>query len=207
MGLTGGIAAPLAALAVSAFALGNASGRVLWGLAYDRFGRNIIPLALLITGISVVALQLSRAFAPGFILAAIVAGLSFGACFVIFAARLAQAFGADAVPKLYPVILLAYGLSGVTGPYLGGRLFDATGSYAPATLIAAAIALAGVIAYSILNQPSAILKLRDLTGLLLHQMLLIAEKLEHVLWPGHSPTHGFIPVNLHTSHRARRRIT
>ncbi len=205
MGLAGGIAAPLAALAVSAFALGNASGRVLWGLAYDRFGRSIIPLALLITGISVVALQLSRTFAPAFIIAAVVAGLSFGACFVIFAARLAQAFGADAVPKLYPIILLAYGLSGITGPYIGGRLYDATGSYAPATLIAAAIAIAGVIAHSILNQPSAALKLLDHIAAPLHSAFLYAEKLLHDMVPNLLLKHDFIPIHLHTSHRARRR--
>jgi OFA family oxalate/formate antiporter-like MFS transporter len=68
-----------------------------------------------------------------------------------------QRFGVERFPRLYPLCFLGYGLAGLIAPGLGGRIADATGSYAAAvalclvTLVVAilAIGLASMLADSV----------------------------------------------------------
>lgn len=141
LALTGGIGAPAATAAISAFAVGNAAGRVTWGWLYDRLGPPVIPVSLLVLGAAVATLALARN-EGAFIVCAAAIGFGFGACFVVYAAHVAAWWGAAAVGAVYPLVFLAYGLSGILGPLTGGWLFDTTSSYLPAIMIASALATA-----------------------------------------------------------------
>lgn len=147
LALSEGISAPAATAAISAFAFGNAAGRILWGWLYDRVGQPVIPVSLLVLGATVAALVLARNDVA-FILCAAAVGFGFGACFVVYAAHVAAQWGAAAVGAVYPLVFLAYGLSGIAGPLTGGWLFDTTSSYVPAIAVAAILttASAGVVA-------------------------------------------------------------
>ncbi len=48
LALSEGISAPAATAAISAFAFGNAAGRIVWGWLYDRVGQPVIPASLLV---------------------------------------------------------------------------------------------------------------------------------------------------------------
>lgn len=50
-------------------------------------------------------------------------------CFVLYAAQVALRYGADQVANVYPIVFLANGVAGITGPLLGGLIYDYTGSY------------------------------------------------------------------------------
>jgi len=56
-------------------------------------------------------------------------------------------YGAARMPRVYPLIFLAYGFSALAGPVIGGWLYDLSGSYSAAILIAVALAGAGAVAY------------------------------------------------------------
>jgi len=127
------------------FALGNAAGRIGWGWLYDRSGWVILPIALLALLGSITAL--AAAGSPwAFVWLAASAGFCFGACFVLYAAEVASRFGHERVGSVYPLVFLAYGFSGLTGPPMGGWIHDLTGSFLPAIAIAAAILVLGMAA-------------------------------------------------------------
>ncbi len=150
MALVAGLSSQTGALAVSAFALGNACGRIGWGMLHDRFGYRIIPLSMGFLSFSLFGL-LDTGAAWRFMGASMVAGFAFGACFVVFAAEVAATYGVSQVGRIYPKIFLAYGLAGVAGPLLGGGLYDSTGGYL--LPIVAAVTVSGLCAVSTLLGP------------------------------------------------------
>lgn len=145
IGLTIGIESLYATLAISAFAVGNALGRVAWGWGLDQAGKIVIPLSLGVLAVAVIALISVSGMNVGFILAAFCVGFGFGGCFVLYAAHLGNVYGTEAVGNVYPLVFMAYGISGIVGPTVGGILFEKTGSYQPSIIIAAAVACAGAV--------------------------------------------------------------
>ncbi|MCX8038119.1 MAG: MFS transporter [Candidatus Sumerlaeia bacterium] len=141
IGLAAGLESAAAATAVSIFAAGNASGRILWGWVHDRIGRPAIPLSLALLGGGIVALGFAGTSATVWT-AAILVGFGFGACFVLYAAEVAALYGPHRVGLIYPGVFLAYGISGLAGPALAGWIYDAGGSYVPGIGIAAVLAFA-----------------------------------------------------------------
>jgi OFA family oxalate/formate antiporter-like MFS transporter len=149
-----GLEAQAAPVAVLAFSAGNALGRVSWGYISDRTGRLAIPGSLVF--LSVAILPFLLAFAPAvFVAACASAGFGFGACFVVYAARVAEVYGAERVGTVYPWIFLAYGASALAGPPLGGWILDWADGPAWAVLAASAGSLAGALGYGMLSRPSA----------------------------------------------------
>ncbi len=147
IGLTGGAAAGLATTAISTLAVGNACGRILWGVISDKIGNRALPLSLAFLALAVLALIPLSRFGWPFVGTAFAVGFGFGACFVLYAAAVAHVFGPGEVGRSYPLVFLSYGLSGTLGPAFGGRLFDVTGGYTAALVVAAALAGAGALAF------------------------------------------------------------
>ena len=133
-----------AILAISLFAVGNAIGRVTWGYAFDYLGYKSIPLSL--AAFAVTALLLLAPLANWMVLAVVaLIGFGFGANFVLYASTVTRQFGIEAFPNLYPICFLAYGLAGITGPGVGGRIADYTKSYNTALIISVAILTLAVL--------------------------------------------------------------
>lgn len=141
--LSVGIASVPATASISAFAAGNAAGRILWGWLCDRTDQRVIPIKLLSLGLPLAALGLVKA--PGlFICISFLVGFGFGACFVVYASQVASRYGPARVAGVYPLVFLAYGVAGIVGPVLGGWLFDVTASYIPAIAAACAVVAIGM---------------------------------------------------------------
>lgn len=136
--IEGGLTAAQAAWAVSLFAVGNAIGRVTWGHAFDKIHYNAIPLSLAIFAALMAGLVFSSSSTVCFILATLM-GFCFGGCFVIYAAAISAFFGTVSFSRLYPLCFLGYGLAGLTGPAVGGRIADSTGSFEMALYISCGI--------------------------------------------------------------------
>ena len=139
IGLQGGLDGAAATLAISAFAIGNAAGRVSWGWIADRLGMRAIPLSLACLALGLSVLWQAMSGPAAFVAVSGLIGFGFGACFVVYAAQVAHRYGAASVPTVYPLIFLAYGASGIAGPSLGGELFDLTGNYHAAILLSLAV--------------------------------------------------------------------
>ncbi len=135
IGLDSGSTSETATLAISLFALGNVFGRLVWGWLFDRFGYLMIPVSLLFLGVALALLLVVRSLPATFPLVAFLVGFGFGACFVLYAAQVAVRYGVDHVASVYPIVFLAQGVAGLTGPSLGGVLYDYTRSYVWALVI------------------------------------------------------------------------
>ncbi len=145
IGLTSGVLPAVATLAVSGFALGNSAGRVLWGVAVDRIGWISVPAQLALMLSAAALLQPSTRASAGFLLIATLVGLAFGAAFVLYAALVAEGFGERMVGSVYPFVLLPYAVSGITGPTIGGWLYDLSGNYLPGIITASVVAALGLV--------------------------------------------------------------
>lgn len=128
--LEGGATSKAATAAISLFAVGNASGRLVWGWLFDRFGYPIIPASLLFQSTALALFVMMRSSPATFWVCVWGVGFGFGACFVLYAAQVALRYGADQVAYIYPLVFLAHGAAGLTGPPLGGFLYDCTSTYA-----------------------------------------------------------------------------
>jgi OFA family oxalate/formate antiporter-like MFS transporter len=75
-------------------------------------------------------------------------GYCYGSQLAVFPSAAADFFGIRNLGNNYGLLLTAWGVAGIIGPMAGGRIFDATKSYATAFLIAAVLAFlaAAVIA-------------------------------------------------------------
>ncbi len=146
-GLAAGLTSTIATLGIVTFAVGNALGRILWGKYYDKLGDITIFHSLLFIAVSVAALLFTGDSGGYFIIVSGFIGLGFGACFVLYATAVSNIYGADLLGSIYPWIFLAYGISGIAGPLTGGLLFDLTGSYLPAIILAACLTSFGAFSF------------------------------------------------------------
>jgi MFS transporter, OFA family, oxalate/formate antiporter len=146
MAASAGVEASAAGLVVSALAVGNAVGRIGWGAASDRIGWRSVPLSLAGLAVSCALLLPAARNGLAFSLVTVAVGIGFGSCFVVHAAQVVARWGAPGLANVYPVVFLAYGLSGLVGPAVGGRIYDVTGSYAGAVGLAVALAALGACA-------------------------------------------------------------
>jgi len=107
------------------FSLANGFGRIAWGTMSDKLGRKLSVIIMCATqGIFVIAFT-KMAGTPGLLyLGATLIGFNFGGNFALFPTITADTFGAKNIAQLYPFVFLAYGVGGIGGPILGGRLGD-----------------------------------------------------------------------------------
>jgi OFA family oxalate/formate antiporter-like MFS transporter len=156
-----GLGAVQATAAISVLAMGNAAGRITWGWISDRTDERMIPLKLTLLGIPLAMLAWVSS-SPLFLAVSFAVGFGFGACFVVYAARVASRYGQARVGGVYPVVFLAYGVAGIIGPPLGGWLYDRTASYTPAIALSCGVVAVGLAGSILLLQKSRLSRVEPL---------------------------------------------
>ena len=141
-----GMTAAEAAAAVSVLALFNTMGRILAGSLSDRFGAvNTIRGVFLI---SIAGLALLYASGEGsvatFYVGVCMVGLSFGSIMGIYPGFTAGEFGSKNNSVNYGIMFIGFAAAGCFGPTIMSALYQSAGSYQPAFLAAAALAVVGV---------------------------------------------------------------
>ncbi|MFP4025519.1 MAG: MFS transporter [Thiohalospira sp.] len=135
-------------LGVSIFAIANFLGRLLWGWISDYIGASItIFIALLLQSIGIFLLNIVLLSDFSFIFLSALIGLGFGCNFVLFVKETAQNFGIINLGIIYPYVFLGYALAGITGPLIGGILYDILGTYSYSIIIAGFVSLLGGLLY------------------------------------------------------------
>ena len=134
----------LAIICVMFIALGNMSGGLIAGWLADR-----IKLKVLLIGLpalsSVSALLLSVNNLPHLLLIGLtVIGFCYGAIIALYPVVVSTLFGAAASSRIYGRVFTAWGLVGLLGPWFAGYLFDQTGQYTLALVIASGVSLVSV---------------------------------------------------------------
>ena len=150
LALSFGAEAGAVGIAIVLVSVGNASGRIIWGYIFDRIGgmRSVVTALTVLAGLMLL-LPVALPGTISFIFLCLVIGLFFGANFVIYASDVSHKWGIEQVGYIYPIISLGYGIAGIVGPFAGGWIYDATGSYFPAIVLSAVICLTGMAVYAV----------------------------------------------------------
>ena len=135
------------ATVVWVFTLGAAcmmAGNLLGGWLSDHVGREwVFGLGSIVAMVGIGCLALARApHDLPLLLVYTVSGIGFGMRIAQLSAIPADAFSGPHLGAILGVVQAGGGLGGAVGPFLGGWLFDRTGSYGSA-FMAAAVAVAG----------------------------------------------------------------
>jgi OFA family oxalate/formate antiporter-like MFS transporter len=151
LGISYGVSAGSAVLAVILMSAGNALGRLSWGQIHDVVGsRKSIIISLILVTIMIPMVLLGVKNDVAFVIMILVFGFCFGSDQVLYASNVATEWGIHKMGIVYPLVFLAYGVSGIIAPTLGGRIFDATGSYTWALIISTVVCLSGLPVYALM---------------------------------------------------------
>ncbi len=127
----------LAPIAVVAAGLANALGGVAVALTADRGGirRWLVSLPIAsAAGLAALAAAQSAVIATG---ALVVVALTYGAVIAAYPVAVGEILGDHNYPRVYGLVFTAWGLAGLVGPFGAGYIFDTTGRYTLALILAA----------------------------------------------------------------------
>ena len=151
-----GHSAAAAAFALTVGAIGSASGRVLSGWISDHAGRlNTLRVMLLVSASAMPLLFLLREQVVLFYALLAVVYYCYGTQLSVYASTSADFYGTKNVGFNYGLLLLAWGVAAILGPFLGGRVFVATGEYRWAFYSAAVLSLAALAILFAARNPHA----------------------------------------------------
>jgi OFA family oxalate/formate antiporter-like MFS transporter len=99
---------------------------------------------LLIAAIAMPALFLMRSNIAFFYVLLFTVYYCYGTQLSVYASTSADFYGTKNLGFNYGLLLLAWGVAGILGPFLGGRVYVATGEYRWAFFIASAVSLVAI---------------------------------------------------------------
>jgi len=113
----------------------------VWGGVSDRWGRRVALLAVFaLQGLSFLVFGLSHE-RPAVYLSAGLFAMTAWSIPALMAALCGDEFGARLAPAALGLLTITFGIGQVLGPYLAGRIADATQSFSPAFVTAGVVAL------------------------------------------------------------------
>jgi MFS family permease len=134
----------------------NGLGRFFWGAVSDRLGRNIAYA-------SIYGLQVLTFFAlpnlhtvPLVLVAFAIILACYGGGFAVMPSFNADFFGTKYLGQNYGYILTAWGVGGLVGPTIAGKVKDATGSFSGALVPMAIVLLVALVLPFITRKPAAV---------------------------------------------------
>jgi OFA family oxalate/formate antiporter-like MFS transporter len=149
-----GHSAAVAAFALTVGAIGSASGRVLSGWMSDYVGRlNTLRVMLLVSALAMPLLFLFRENVVLFYALLAVVYYCYGTQLSVYASTSADFYGTKNVGFNYGLLLLAWGVAAISGPYLGGRVYVATGEYRVAFFVAAGLSVVALATLFLAKNP------------------------------------------------------
>ena len=119
---------------------------LLWGWVSDRIGRRSALVIVYLIHTTAFGLFGLWSAPTGFLLSAVLFGLSAWSIPAIMAAACGDVLGPRLAPAALGFITLFFGIGQAAGPSIAGAMADAAGSFHSAFLLAAAVALLGAVA-------------------------------------------------------------
>lgn len=137
---------------VALTAIFNATGRPISGVMSDKIGRTKAMIILsLAQGIIFLFFGKLNTFATLMFGAAVVT-FTYGGNFAVYPSAISDMFGKKNFGLNYGILFSAWGIGGVAGPLLAGKVVDIFGSYTSAYIIAAALSIfssaIGIVLYN-----------------------------------------------------------
>lgn len=149
-------ATSLSFILVAILAIGNASGRIVAGIASDKIGRSKTMLLVFI------AQALFMAFFPKFntesllLFGAAAVGFNYGANLSLFPSIVYDFFGTKNGGVNYGLVFTAWGVGGVFGSMTAGKIVDLTGSYNQAYMVASFLCILAAVLSFLVKAPKTI---------------------------------------------------
>jgi OFA family oxalate/formate antiporter-like MFS transporter len=157
-----GHAEAAAALAFPVGALGNAAGRFLSGWLSDHIGRlTALKIVVFVSAIAMPALYLFRENVVLFFVLLFVVYYCYGTQLSVYASTSADFYGTKNFGFNYGLLLLAWGVAGILGGVIAGRVHDATGQYRLAFFSSSIISLAAFGALFLAKNPQSVTETPD----------------------------------------------
>ena len=145
-----------AGLGLTIGAIGNTGGRVLSGWMSDTFGRlNTLRLMVLLSAVALPLFFLLAGQVALFYLLLVVIYYCYGTLLSVFASTCADFYGTRNMGVNYGLLFSAWGVAGIVGPVIAGRVFDATGTYEVAFYVAAVLSVIALAALMLSKPPQA----------------------------------------------------
>lgn len=118
------------AWALGILGLFNIVGSIAMGWAVGRWRmKSLLSLVYIVRAIAVLVFLLAPKTGPVVLVFAAVMGVSFLSTVPPTAGLVAKFFGTSHMATLFGLVMLTHQVGGFLGAYLGGKVFDATGSY------------------------------------------------------------------------------
>jgi OFA family oxalate/formate antiporter-like MFS transporter len=124
-------------------AIFNSAGRVASGIVSDRIGRTqTMVLAFVLQACNMFAFSHYTSSAL-LVFGSAFTGLCYGTIFTLMPAATADFYGVKNLGVNYGFVFTGFGVAGVFGPLLGGKIRDVTGNYSTSYTISAVMLLVG----------------------------------------------------------------
>ncbi|MEI6127991.1 MAG: OFA family MFS transporter [Pseudomonadota bacterium] len=145
-------------IAVAIMAIGNAAGRILTGVASDKFGRNatlagvlVFQAMLMLAAIPLVSSTDTSAFL--IVMLATFIGFNYGSNLSLFPSFAKDRWGLKSFGINYGILFTAWGVGGFVMSRVQQTLMAATGSFTTSLIIAAILLSAGTVLTLMLKEP------------------------------------------------------
>ena len=142
-------------LLVAVLAIGNFGGRLAAGIVSDKIGGMRTKLIVFTGQVLAMGLLWVAGSVPLLIAGAATIGFLYGANLSLFPTTTAHFFGTKHLGVNYGLVFTAWGVGGVFGSMAAGAIVDATGSYATAYAIAAALSVLAAGLALVTKEPAA----------------------------------------------------
>jgi MFS transporter, OFA family, oxalate/formate antiporter len=153
-----GVSVSLAAVAIIIGAVGNAGGRIFSGWMSDALGRlNVLRLMIAISAVAMVILPRTGGIAavPLFLYAVVfIVYWCYGTQLSVNGSATSDFWGTKNAGINYGLLFTAWGVAGIIGPRIGGKLFDKYKNYDAAFYTAAVLAVVALICEFLAKRPA-----------------------------------------------------
>jgi OFA family oxalate/formate antiporter-like MFS transporter len=149
----------VSALAVSVIAIGNGSGRVLYGGLSDKIGRKAVLIiafvfqAVLVFVLSFVVKDSPLANVPLLMVLVALIGVNYGANLSVFPAITKDYYGLKNFAMNYGIVYTAWGLGGFMLSQLAGSMKDTYGNFNNAYLLSAVLLVIAAVLMAMMKTP------------------------------------------------------
>lgn len=135
-----------AATAVSVLALFNTFGRILAGYISDRIGCiNTLAAVFVVAIVALLILFTLGSSVVPFYIGVCLIGVCFGAFMGVYPSFTAGQFGSKNSSVNYGIMFIGFSAAGIAGPTIASKVYGSTGTYTQAFLIAAVLAVIGLV--------------------------------------------------------------
>jgi OFA family oxalate/formate antiporter-like MFS transporter len=150
-----GVPLELATTAIFIGALGNASGRIFSGWLSDTLGRlNTLRLMIAISALAMPVLFHTGASVGALYVLVFVVYYCYGTQLSVNASTASDFWGTKNAGVNYGLLFTAWGVAGIIGPRIGGRLFDIYKNYQAAFYTAGVICAIALISELLAKRPT-----------------------------------------------------